>query len=140
MIATGSQALTLQDFPIPEAAKNRVLYEILPVLGVAGKHFAIVGAGDLAFDYALNLGKRNTVTILNRGSETRCVPLWRERAGANPKISIGKIPGSKACARRRWASWSLPAAARRGDYHHLRYPGGGDPGASRSSIFYQKTS
>ena len=87
VIATGSQALTLQDFPIPEAAKSRVLYEILPVLGVEGRRFAIVGAGDLAFDYALNLGKRNAVTILNRGSETRCLPLLRQRAAANPRIS-----------------------------------------------------
>ncbi len=87
VIATGSQALTLQDFPIPEAAKSRVLYEILPVLGVEGRRFAIVGAGDLAFDYALNLGKRNAVTILNRGSETRCLPLLRQRAADNPRIS-----------------------------------------------------
>ena len=49
--------------------------------------FAIVGAGDLAFDYALNLGKRNAVTILNRGSETRCLPLLRQRAADNPRIS-----------------------------------------------------
>jgi thioredoxin reductase len=87
VIATGSQALTLQDFPIPEAAKSRVLYEILPVLGVEWRRFAIVGAGDLAFDYALNLGKCNAVTILNRGSETRCLPLLRQRAADNPRIS-----------------------------------------------------
>jgi thioredoxin reductase (NADPH) len=87
VIATGSQALTFQDFTIPETASEQVLYEILPVLGAEGKRFAIVGAGDLAFDYALNLGKSNHITILNRSSETRCLPLLRERTEANPRIA-----------------------------------------------------
>ncbi|HIE05867.1 MAG TPA: NAD(P)/FAD-dependent oxidoreductase, partial [bacterium (Candidatus Stahlbacteria)] len=40
---------------------------------------AIVGAGDVAFDYALSLSIRNKVFILNRGEEVKCLPtLFRE--------------------------------------------------------------
>jgi thioredoxin reductase len=87
VIATGSQAVTFQDFTIPDAARPRVLYEILPVIGVVDKRFTIVGAGDLAFDYALNLGKNNDITILNRGTDTRCLPLLKERVAVNPRIA-----------------------------------------------------
>ena len=87
VIASGSQALTFQDFAIPQAAEPRVLYQVLPVMGQVGQHFAIVGAGDLAFDYALNLGRSNEVTILNRSGERRCLPLLKERAACNPNIA-----------------------------------------------------
>jgi thioredoxin reductase (NADPH) len=87
VIASGSQALPFQDFAIPEAARRRVLYEVLSVMGVEGKRFVIVGAGDLAFDYALNLGRHNDVTILNRGAETRCLSLLKERVAESPGIA-----------------------------------------------------
>jgi len=101
VIATGSQALAFQDFAIPEAAAGRVMYEILPVMGLVGKRFAIVGAGDLAFDYALNLGRGNDVLILNRSDERRCLPLLHERAANNPRISYSEntsIEGVAAAA------------------------------------------
>ena len=46
---------------------------------------AIIGAGDAAFDYAINLvSKNNEVTILNRGGKRKCLPLLWKR--------IEKIP------------------------------------------------
>jgi thioredoxin reductase len=46
------------------------------------------GAGDAAFDYALNLASRgNEVHILNRSARARCLPLLWERARAAPRIS-----------------------------------------------------
>jgi thioredoxin reductase len=38
---------------------------------------AIVGAGDAAFDYALNLGRNIDITILSRSEKSRCLPLLR---------------------------------------------------------------
>jgi thioredoxin reductase len=87
VIASGTRPIQLTDFPIPAAARGRVIYEILPVLGCAGLRFAIVGAGDLAFDYALNLGRENQVLILNRGEHVHCLPLLKERAAQNPNIT-----------------------------------------------------
>ena len=76
-----------------------------------------MGAGDLAFHHALNLGNRNAVMFLNRGSETRRRPLLRERAADNPRISYREntwVEGVRQGASRQGRSWSLPAAARRG--------------------------
>ena len=50
------------------------------------KRLVIIGAGDAAFDYALNLGKNNSVTILNRSDELKCLPLLWERVRENPRI------------------------------------------------------
>ncbi len=87
IIATGTKP---KQFPIeiPAQAKNRVFSEVWPLLKTRGKHVTIVGAGDAAFDYALNLASRgNTVTILNRSTEVSCLPLLWERARATPAIS-----------------------------------------------------
>jgi thioredoxin reductase len=48
----------------------------------------IAGSGDAAFDYALNLSRRNRVTIIIRGNDTKCLPLLMERAIQSPDITI----------------------------------------------------
>lgn len=50
----------------------------------------IVGAGDAAFDYALNLSKRNIVTILNRGDSVKCLELLFNRAVNESRIEYRK--------------------------------------------------
>ena len=64
-----------------------VLSDMYDLLTETGKKIVIVGAGDAAFDYALNLTKnRNSVTILNRGKEVKCLGLLWERAQSEPGI------------------------------------------------------
>ncbi|KAF0108727.1 MAG: FAD-dependent pyridine nucleotide-disulfide oxidoreductase [Anaerolineaceae bacterium] len=87
VIATGTRSRPLP-VEVPEPARGRVFSEIWPLADVRGRQIVIVGAGDAAFDYALNLaGRGNTVAILNRGRETSCLSLLWERAKANPNIS-----------------------------------------------------
>ncbi len=86
VIASGTRPRTFTGLDIPEEARDKVLYEVYPLLGESGKTIAIVGAGDAAFDYALNLARRNSVVILNRGSELKCLPLLRDRVSATPGI------------------------------------------------------
>lgn len=86
ILAMGTQARPFTDLNIPPALHERVLYEVEPILHVAGKRVVIVGAGDAAFDYALNLGKKNQVVILNRGEQRKCLPLLWERANLLPNI------------------------------------------------------
>ncbi len=79
VIATGTIPKTIPNLPIADSFKDRVHYEVYPILGETGKKITIIGAGDSAFDYALNMAQNNRVLILNRGSNTRCLPLLFER-------------------------------------------------------------
>ena len=75
---------------VPETAeevKDRIFYEVYPLLNVKRKKIVIMGAGDAAFDYALNLAKNNEVVILNRSRTTKCLPLLRERVELAPSSS-----------------------------------------------------
>lgn len=81
---TNSRALPLS---IPENACDKVFSNVYHLLGVHEKRIVIVGAGDAAFDYALNLVKRgNFVTILNRGGNVKCLKLLWDRAMAESTI------------------------------------------------------
>lgn len=87
IVASGTKPNPIP-LPIPVEIQNRVFSEVYPLLGVTGKRIVIVGAGDAAFDYALNLSKKgNFVTILNRGQAVKCLPLLRERAAAQASIA-----------------------------------------------------
>jgi thioredoxin reductase (NADPH) len=86
IIATGTKPKLISDLEIPERLHERVLYEILPIKQVGGKRIGIIGGGDLAFDYALNLARKNRVTILNRGAKWKCLPLLWERANNSSHI------------------------------------------------------
>ncbi|MBU1186028.1 MAG: NAD(P)/FAD-dependent oxidoreductase [Acidobacteria bacterium] len=86
ILATGTKPKTLEDFDIPPAAKPFIFYEVHPLLNIEDKTIAVVGAGDAAFDYALNLSRRNRVTIIQRGDFVRGLPLLVERSSAQGGI------------------------------------------------------
>lgn len=86
VVATGTKANPIPEV-VAENARDRVFGEVWPLLEARGKRILIVGAGDAAFDYALNLSKkRNSVTILNRGEDVKCLGLLFERAAQEPLI------------------------------------------------------
>ena len=87
VIATGTKPRRFTDLDIPAQFSNQVLYEVYPVLSLEGRRIAIVGAGDAAFDYALNLSRKNQIMVLNRGEQIKCLPLLWDRASASPNIS-----------------------------------------------------
>lgn len=81
VIASGTKPKRFRGFNICESVSGSVFYGISGLTNKKNKKIVITGAGDLAFDYALNLGKKNEVTILNRSDTPRCIPLLQERAG-----------------------------------------------------------
>jgi thioredoxin reductase len=86
VIASGTKSKELPEGISPEARK-RIFTEVWPLSDVTDKQIVIIGAGDAAFDYALNLAKkRNYVTILNRGENVKCLPLLFARAALEPRI------------------------------------------------------
>jgi thioredoxin reductase len=80
VLASGTQPYRFRAVAIPGNVSARVHYEVYPLLEEEDREIAIVGAGDAAFDYALNLARRNRVRVLNRGVKRRCLPLLWERA------------------------------------------------------------
>ncbi|MEW6410963.1 MAG: NAD(P)/FAD-dependent oxidoreductase [Candidatus Zixiibacteriota bacterium] len=87
VIASGTKANTLDDLDPTGSARDRILYEVHPLIHKTNKTIAIIGGGDAAFDYALTLSKHNEVTIFNRTSVARCLPLLKERVQAEGLIT-----------------------------------------------------
>ena len=101
VIASGTKPNRFQPSIISASASSRVFYEVYPLANLSGKKIAIVGGGDAAFDYALNLSRRNQVTILQRGEHPTCLPLLVTRIRQAPDIlhlpgtrllSVGELP------------------------------------------------
>jgi len=86
--APGTKPLALPATVIHSGAEKYVFAEIIPLLQTAGKNIAIIGSGDAAFDYALNLAKNNIVTINIRGEKSKCLPLLAERSSACGNIRV----------------------------------------------------
>jgi len=97
MIASGTKPNLLPSLQIPENARDKVFYEVSKLLSQREKRIVIAGAGDAAFDYALNLARHNEVYLLNRGSVIKSLPVLQERVLRSscikyiPNITISSI-------------------------------------------------
>lgn len=100
VLASGTKPQKFTGSEITEGATGKIFYDIDPLRERTGMMIAIVGAGDAAFDYALNLAQKNRAVIINRGSTSRALPLLQQRAQASPRIEertetrIEKIEGT----------------------------------------------
>lgn len=78
IIATGTKPRTIDGLAEQNLAGDKVFHEIYPIRQVKEKKVAIIGAGDVAFDFALSLAGQNEVVVLNRNVGPKCCPgLWR---------------------------------------------------------------
>ncbi len=77
IIASGTKP-KLPELDIKDIQK-KILFEIYPIRNIKKKRIIIVGAGDAALDYALNLGRYNKVTILNRSDDIKGLRLLYQR-------------------------------------------------------------
>lgn len=59
--------------------QKKIFFEVYPIRNTKNKRIVIVGAGDAAFDYALNLSRYNKVTIFNRKNEIKGLDLLFKR-------------------------------------------------------------
>jgi thioredoxin reductase len=119
---------------VPETAeevKDKIFYEVYPLLNVKRKKIVIVGAGDAAFDYALNLAKNNEVIILNRSRTTKCLPLLRERVESAPSISYCEdtkiLRITSICPSKMLLECSRPGGISKLDAHYLIFAVGREP-------------
>ncbi len=97
VIASGTAPNVLRGVMIFGAAAERVHYGVRDLGAVGGGRIVVIGGGDAAFDYALNLAGRNDVVILHRGERPRCIPILEERCAASsrivyrPNAAVGEI-------------------------------------------------
>lgn len=88
VIASGTNPVTFTNVSIDRNVIDRVFYDVHALAVVENQTIIIAGSGDAAFDYALNLSRRNRVIICMRGNITKCLPLLKERAFLSPAITI----------------------------------------------------
>ncbi len=74
IVATGTKPVKLPDEMIAKEANNLIYYEIANLKQqISDCKIAVLGSGDAAFDYAVSLSDRNTVTILMRGENFKAI-------------------------------------------------------------------
>ena len=86
-VASGTKPIKASKADIYPLTHRVIHYEIYPILKEKWKKIVIIGAGDAAFDYALNLAWQNEVISLNRSSTLASLPLLVERARSHPNIT-----------------------------------------------------
>ncbi|MGB2956815.1 MAG: NAD(P)/FAD-dependent oxidoreductase [Anaerolineales bacterium] len=84
--ATGTKAKSFPTGSFSGNLESKIFSEVFPLLKEEGKTILIVGAGDAAFDYALNLASKNQVIILNRGKSIKGLSLLWNRVQENDSI------------------------------------------------------
>ncbi len=84
VIASGTKPKLFHNIKIPDTIINKVFYEIKDIVEIQNKTIGIIGAGDAAFDFALNLSKNNKVLIFNKNKTVKCLPLlFRQSRNSN---------------------------------------------------------
>lgn len=99
IIASGTRSKS-PDIIVPLDCRNLIFSEVHSLLNISDKKLAIVGGGDAAFDYALNLAKKNSVLILNRTVRRKCLPLLAQEAEKNEHIKILEGIGIESITRK----------------------------------------
>jgi len=84
--ATGTKPKPLTGVVVGDSARGDLYDHVVSLRGLRGKKVLIIGAGDAALDYALNLARFNQVVICNRGTRVKGLGLLWERVRAEPKI------------------------------------------------------
>jgi len=83
---SGTKPRKIADDLYSEDWGRSLFYEVYPLIEEKDNEIVIIGAGDAAFDYALNLSCNNRVTILNRGSKIKALPLLFDRIKDNKAV------------------------------------------------------
>lgn len=88
IIASGTKPKELENVEISKEAKRRLFYHIYPkLISKRGKEIGIVGSGDIAFDYALNLSRNNDIFLFIKPPHT-CLQSLFEATSRNRRINI----------------------------------------------------
>jgi len=91
IVASGTKPKSLPLFDeMDEAGRSRIYYDRTKIPAVGRRRVAVIGAGDIALDYALSLSLNpgHDVAILCRGEKCRALPLLQERISRIRTITL----------------------------------------------------
>jgi thioredoxin reductase (NADPH) len=90
IVATGTSPKKVAIEGAEDFMDKKIFYEIKDVpFDKKGKSFTIIGGGDAAFDYALNLSRDDChVSIVMRNERPKCLSLLEKRARGIPRIEV----------------------------------------------------
>lgn len=100
---------------LPVELRKNTFYEVYPIRNECEKKIMIFGAGDAAFDYALNLSPHNDVIIVNRGEREKALPLLVNRAAADFRITYLKNTTPAAITRGEAGALEIILSSHRGE-------------------------
>ena len=87
VVASGTKPTPL---PLVESLsaedRLRVFYDVVSLIEVEDRHIVVIGAGDVAHDYALNLARLNQVWLVQKGEASRALPILQKRTSRHPRI------------------------------------------------------
>ncbi len=86
VIASGTKPIVPKVPIIRADIIDKVYFDIYQLAEIIGKEIVIIGAGDCAYDYALNLCEFNQVTLLNRSKRIKALPILQERSSTSSNI------------------------------------------------------
>ena len=101
VVASGTKPIIPDTPKIYDDVKDKIFFDVYNLEKVRNKSIAIIGAGDCAFDYALNLHHNNNVIILNRSKRVLALPILQDRCFKSKNIkyleniSVEKIENAK---------------------------------------------
>jgi thioredoxin reductase (NADPH) len=86
VVASGTKPKPLSGFLTDHDSETRIVYDLETIKDLNRKEIIVIGSGDIAFDYALNLAKENSVIILNHSDHTKCLEKLRNQAQEHQNI------------------------------------------------------
>ncbi len=86
LLATGTNPIRLPDGMVAEDCINLVHCEVIALRELRDRRVAIIGAGDAAFDYALQMARTNDVVIYNRSARIKALSPLVSRVQMHPHI------------------------------------------------------
>lgn len=99
VLATGTKPVQLSATVVPDNCRDMVANEIAALRNLKDRRIAIIGAGDAAFDYALQLANCNDVVIFNRSERIRALSTLIARVDVHPHINYQTNMTLKSVAR-----------------------------------------
>jgi len=86
VIASGTKPKEIKNLTNDIKTQSKIFYEVYKIQNLNSQEIAIIGAGDAAFDYALNLSRKNNITIFNRKDKEKCLPVLKKLVDKNQNI------------------------------------------------------